>query len=291
MSSDPVSPTIRSRRFAHELRRLREQAGLTGDEAADRLGWSSSKISRIETNRIGLKRADLIRLLDLYEVSPGHRDELQALASEPTGIGLLRVRSSSLTAELSSYIGEEAAASSVWNWEPQIVPGLLQTEGYARAILEGFKTVMPTTREEVERRVNVRLARKRLLTRTPPLQFSAVIDESVLHRRIGSHSVMKEQLEYLTEASSIPHVKLRILAFDGEHPVGTGSFSLIQFPQAHRVAQNDLVEVEQLARNYDTDQETETLQYQRAFARLEELALGQEESRELISRLAQEIWS
>ena len=133
---------------------------------------------------------------------------------------------------------------------------------------------MPTTREEVERRVNVRLARQRLLERTPPLQFSAVIDESVLHRRIGSRSVMKEQLEHLIDASSIPHVQLRILAFDGEHPVGTGSFSLMQFPQAHEVPLNDLVKVEQLTRNYDTDQETETLQYQLAFRRLEELALG-----------------
>jgi transcriptional regulator with XRE-family HTH domain len=291
MPFDRASQTIRRRRLAAELRRLREQAGLTGDEAADRLGWSGSKISRIETYRIGVKPADLTRLLNLYEVSPGHHDELQALASEPAGIGLLRVQSSTLTAELSSYIDEEAEARSVWNWEPQIVPGLLQTEGYARAILESWKTVMPTTREEVERRVNARLARQRLLARTPPLQFSAVIDESVLHRRIGSHSVMKEQLEHLIEASSIPHVTLQILAFDSEHPVGTGSFSFMQFPQAHEVALNDLVKVEQLTRNYDTDQETETLQYQRAFRRLEELALGQEESLELVSRLAQELWS
>ena len=150
---------------------------------------------------------------------------------------------------------------------------------------------MPTTREEVERRVNVRLARQRLLERTPPLQFSAVIDESVLHRRIGSRSVMKEQLEHLIDAASIPHVQLRILAFDGEHPVGTGSFSLMQFPQAHEVPLNDLVKVEQLTRNDDTDQETETLQYQLAFRRLEELALGREETLELISRLAREIWA
>ncbi len=291
MPSDRTSQTIRRRRLAAELRRLRERARLTGDEAAERLGWSGSKISRIETYRIGVKPADLTRLLNLYEVSPGHRAELQALASEPAATGLLRVRSSTLTAELSSYIDEEAEARSVWNWEPQIVPGLLQTAAYARAILESWKSVMPTTREEVERRVNVRLARQRLLERTPPLQFSAVIDESVLHRRIGSRSVMKEQLEHLIGAASIPHVQLRILAFDGEHPVGTGSFSLMQFPQAHEVPLNDLVKVEQLTRNYDTDQETETLQYQLAFRRLEELALGREESLELISRLAREIWA
>jgi transcriptional regulator with XRE-family HTH domain len=291
MPADRASQTVRRRRLAAELRRLREQAGLTGDEAADRLGWSGSKISRIETYRTGVKPADLARLLSLYEVSLSHRDELHALASEPAGVGLLRVRPSTLTAELSSYIDEEAEAQSVRNWEPQIVPGLLQTEGYARAILESWKSVMPTTREEVERRVNARLARRSLLARTPPLQFSAVIDESVLHRRIGSRSVMKEQLEHLIEASSIPHVQLRILPFDAEHPVGTGSFSLMQFPQAHEVSLNDLVKVEQLTRNYDTDQERETLQYQLAFRRLEELALGQDESLELIGRLALEIWS
>jgi transcriptional regulator with XRE-family HTH domain len=283
--------SVRRRRLASELRRLRERAGLTGDQVADRLGWSGSKISRIELNRIGVKPADLAKMLDLYGVSAAHREELQALANEPAAVGLLNVQASGLTAELSSYIDEEAEAQSIWNWEPQIVPGLLQTEDYARAIIEGWKSIIPTTREEVERRVNVRLARQGLLDRLPPLHFSAVMDESVLHRRIGSRSVMREQLDHLVQASAIPSVRLRVLALDGEHPVGTGSFSFMQFPQAHEVPLNDLVKIEQLTRSYGTDEESETLQYQLAFRRLEELALGVEESLELIVRLAREIWS
>ena len=291
MPSDPANQTIRRRRLAAELRRLRERADLTGDQAAELLGWSGSKISRIETHRIGVKPADLTKLLDLYGVSPAHRTGLQALAREPAGIGLLNVQSSGLTAEVSSYIDEEADAQSVWNWEPQLVPGLLQTERYARAIIEGWKTIVPTTREEVERRVLARLARQRLLDRTPPFEFSAVMDESVLHRRIGDPGVMREQLLRLLDVSGRPNVQIRILPFDGEHPVGTGSFSFMQFTQAHEVLLNDLVKVEQLTRNYDTEQEAETLQYQLAFRRLRELALGQDESLELISRLAREIWS
>lgn len=134
---DPSGQSVRRRRLAAELRRLRERAGLTGDQVAERLGWSGSKISRIELNRIGVKLADLRKLLDLYDVSPGHREDLQALARESVGTAALEVQPSALTAELSTLIDEETEAKSVWTWEPQLVPGLLQTESYARAVIAG----------------------------------------------------------------------------------------------------------------------------------------------------------
>lgn len=283
--------SVRRRRLAAELRRLRERTGLTGDQVAERLGWSGSKISRIELNRIGVKLADLRRLLDLYGVSAAHRDELQALATESLGTGSLEVLPSTLTAELSSYMDEETEAKSVWNWEPLIVPGLLQTERYARAIIDGWTSIMPTTREEVERRVGARIARQRLLTRDPPLELSAVVDESVLYRKIGGPSVMREQMEHLIEASHLPNVRLQILALGGEHPLGTGSFSYMQFTQRHEIPLNDIVNVEQLARNYDVEQEADTLQYQLAFRRLSALALPPTESRHMIAEAARETWS
>jgi transcriptional regulator with XRE-family HTH domain len=283
--------SVRRRRLAAELRRLRERTGLTGDQVADRLGWSGSKISRIELNRIGVKLADLKKLLDLYGVSPAHRDELQALATESLGTGILEVPPSALTAELSSYINEETEAKSVWNWEPQIVPGLLQTGRYARAIIEGWTSVMPTPHQEVERRVEARLARQRLLTRDPPLELSAVVDESVLHRKIGDSSIMREQLEHLIEASRLPNVRLQVLAFGGEHPVGTGSFSYMQFTYRHEIPLNDIVNVEQLTRNYDVEQQVDILQYQLAFRRLSALALLPAESREVIAEIARQTWS
>jgi transcriptional regulator with XRE-family HTH domain len=291
MPSDRASQTIRRRRLAAELRRLREHAGLTGDDAAERLGWSGSKISRIETHRIGVKQADLRKLLDLYGVSPAHRKDLEALASERVGTGLLDVQPSSLTAELSILIDEETEAKSVWTWEPQLVPGLLQTEGYARAVIAGWTAIMPTPREEVERRVEARLARQRLLTREPPLELLTVIDESVLRRKIGSDSVMREQLEHLVTVSRMPSVRLQILTLGGEHPIGTGSFNYMQFTQRHDIPLNDIVNVEQLARNYQIDHESETLQYQLAFRRLAELALSPDESRSVILQAIGEAWT
>jgi transcriptional regulator with XRE-family HTH domain len=280
--------SVRRRRLAAELRRLRERTGLTGDQVADRLGWSGSKISRIELNRIGVKLADLRKLLDVYGVSAAHRDELEALASETLRSGVLEAPSSALTAEISSYIDEETEAKSVWNWEPQIVPGLLQTRRYARAIIEGWASIMPTTREEIERRVEARLARRRLLTRDPPLDLSVVLDESVLRRKVGDRSVMREQLDHLIEDSQLPNVRLQVLALGGEHPIGTGSFSYMQFTQRHEIPLNDIVNVEQLTRNYDVQQESDTLQYQLAFRRLSALALTPEESRYVIAEAAQE---
>jgi transcriptional regulator with XRE-family HTH domain len=283
--------SVRRRRLAAELRRLRERTGLTGDQVAERLDWSGSKISRIELNRIGVKLADLRKLLDLYGVSAAHRDELQALATETLRSGVLEVPSSALTAEISSYINEETEAKSVWNWEPQIVPGLLQTRRYARAIIEGWASIMPTTREEIDRRVEARLARRRLLTRDPPLDLSAVVDESVLRRKIGDRSVMREQLDHLVEASQLTNVRLQVLALDGDHPIGTGSFSYMQFTQRHEIPLNDIVNVEQLTRNYDVQHESDTLQYQLAFRRLSALALPPVESRRVIAEAAQKTWS
>ncbi len=288
---DPGGQSVRRRRLAAELRRLRERAGLTGDEVAERLGWSGSKISRIELNRIGVKLADIRKLLDVYGVSPEHREDLQALANEPVGTGLLEVQPSALTAELSTLIDEETEAKSVWTWEPQLVPGLLQTESYARAVIAGWTAIMPTPREEVERRVEARLARQRLLTRDPPLELLTVIDESVLHRNIGGSSVMRDQLEHMVAVSRRPNVRLQILALGGDHPIGTGSFNYMQFTQQHDIPLNDIVNVEQLARNYHIYQESETLQYQVAFRRLTALALSPDESRAVIVRAIQDSWA
>src|SRR6266498_3022495 len=124
---DYGSPTVRRRRLAAELRRLRERAGLTGDEVADRLGWSASKISRIELHRIGIKQADLLRLLDLYRVADVHRGSLVALADEARRTGRLEAVAASLPGKYAAFLYAEAEAKSVWTWDPQIVPGLLQT--------------------------------------------------------------------------------------------------------------------------------------------------------------------
>ena len=205
-------------------------------------------------------------------------------------LAFLNVHALSLTAELSRLIDEETEAKSVWTWEPQLVPGLLQTESYARGVITGWTAIMPIPREEVERRVEARLARQRRLSRDPPLELLTVIDESVLYRKIGSGSVMHEQLEHLVTAGSLPSVRLQILALGGDHPIGTGSFNYMQFTQRHDIPLNDIVNVEQLARNYQIVEEWETLQYQVAFRRLTELALSPDDSHALLLRVIGEHW-
>ncbi len=138
--------SVGGRRLAAELRRLREHAGLTGEEASERLGWSGSKLSRIELHRIGVKQADLRKLLALYGVDEGYRDELLALASESRQKGLPQ-KAAARFPQVATYVYAEAEAESVWNWEPQVVPGLLQTPEYARAIAELWPRMFPGPRD------------------------------------------------------------------------------------------------------------------------------------------------
>ena len=286
------SQTIRRRRLAAELRRLRERAGLTGDEAAEHLGWSASKISRIETHRIGVKSADLGRLLDLYHVDAGHRAAMEALASESARRGRLESMAAAFPPDLAMYLSAEAEASALRIWDPQIIPGLLQTNSYARAVLSGYQSMFKLPPGDAEPRIDFRRIRQeQLLGRDPPLVLSAVIDESALHRKFGDNAVMHEQLERLNEFSLLPNVTLRILPLDGMHPIGTGAFSYLQFPQVHDVPLNDMVEVEHLTRSYYLEDEEHTFKYQVTFEALEEIALDEDQSRAMISTAAQQRWA
>jgi transcriptional regulator with XRE-family HTH domain len=288
--ADHSSPTLRARRLATELRRLRHGRGLTGEMVAARLGWSESKVSRIELGRTGVKEADVSRLLDLYKVSPARRSELLALAREAVR-GSREALSLNLTAELSDYLAAEAEARLLLSWQPQIVPGLLQTGDYARAVIRGVQEILGLPPGDIERRVEARLARQRLFDRDPPLELSVVMDESVLHRRFGTPETMREQLEYLAERSRSPSVRVCVLPLDGDHPIGTGSFMYLQFPQVHMVPLPDTVYVEQLVTNYRIESEDDTYKYRLTFDRLSARALPPAPSRELILRAARQFWA
>ncbi len=255
MPSDRASQTIRRRRLAAELRRLREHAGLTGDEAAERLGWSGSKISRIETHRIGVKQADISKLLDLYGVDTQHREEVQALARESGERGWLESVGTGLPAEYAAYLYAEAEAQTLWNWDPLVIPGLLQTEGYARAVMQGWQSMFALPPGDAERRAEIRHVRQQALTREKPLEVVVVIDESVLHRRFGDNHVMRQQLDQLAEFSELPSVEVRVLSLTAENPMATGAFSYMQFAPVHDVPLADLVVVEQLTGSYYLEEE------------------------------------
>jgi transcriptional regulator with XRE-family HTH domain len=286
MPSDRASQTIRRRRLAAELRRLREHAGLTGDEAAERLGWSGSKISRIETHRIGVKRSDLTKLLDLYGVAAPHRDELQALAKESDARGWLDALGS-LPTEYAAYIYAEAEAQTTWNWEPQVVPGLLQTAGYALAVMQGWQSIFALPPGDAERRAEIRHVRQQVLTRDKPLEVKAVIDESVLYRRFGGREVMQEQLDQLGRFAELPNVELRILSLNAENPMAAGPFSYMKFASVHDVPLADLVIVEHLTGSYYLEEEEDTHKYRVTFEYLIANSLDPSESWDRIRTAAQ----
>jgi transcriptional regulator with XRE-family HTH domain len=283
------SPTVRRRRLAAELRRLRERAGFVGEEVARLLGWSTSKISRIERGQTGVKSEDLQLLLDLYSVEQPHREELLALARESRRTDW--IETASFPAGYAEYLYAEAEATTLWNWEPQLVPGLLQTEPYAREVMLGWHTMFALPPTDIDVRVDVRMKRQQTLSSDRPLELSVVIDESVIHRRFGSNAVMRQQLERLAESSDLPNVEIRALPLNGNHPIGTGSFAYMQFAQVHDVPLHDIVAVEQLASNYYVEDTPDTHKYRVAFERLKESSLSLAESRDLIIKVARDIWS
>lgn len=288
---DRGSPSVRGRRLAGELRRLRERTGLTGEQVAERLGWSGSKISRIELHHSGVKQADLRKLLDLYGIDETRREELFALARESSEKSWLEKATASFSPEYAAYLHAEAEAESVWNWEPQIVPGLLQTEEYARAMMRGWQSMFALPPSDVERRVQARVVRQQLLTRDPPLSLSVVIDESVLHRRFGDKTTMSQQLGRLIEASELPNVELRVLRLDGNHPATTGTFYYLKFAQVHEVPLPDLAVIEHLMGNYYLEDDEDTHKFLITFEALLARSLDMEKSRELIAKTANEVWS
>lgn len=282
----------RRRRLAAELRRLRERSGLTGDDVASRLRWrSTSKLSRIEHGQTGLKEADLEGLLNLYEVTNDHRAELIALAEESRGSGSAKAVGPRLP-EVHVALGTaEADAESVWIWEPQIFPGLFQVEEYTHALLEAWVTRFSLPHGEVDRRVEAFRMRQEVLNRDPPLQIAAVIDESVLHRRVGKPRVMHRQLMHLATVSELPHVEIRVLPLSAEHLVATGAFNYLRFRPIHDIPFDDMVAVEKLTEMEYVETEEDSNQYRVAFESLLSSALSTGETRELLTTAAIRLWT
>lgn len=287
---EPASPTVRRRRLAAELRRLRERAGLTGDDVAKRVKWSASKVSRIETAQTAPRDSDIKKLLALYGIEGRSAEELLALAEEAARKGWWETYSQTLPPDYSALIGMEAEAQSALSWAAQIIPGLFQTADYALEVTNGYlERIDPEPPSETRRRVEARLARQQVLTRDNPLRLSAVLDESVLHRRFGNRDVMNSQIKKLLEWSERDNISLRILPLDGRHPIGTGAFVLLQFGDVHHVTHQDVVYIENLTGGRYVEEEEEVYRYQRSFDRLSELALDKAKSREMLM-IARDKW-
>ena len=278
--SEPASPAVRRRRLAAELRRLRECADLTGDYVAGRMGWSASKVSRIENAHNAPRPTEIKKLLALYGIEGRYADELMELAQEAKRKGWWKAYSDALPDLHTAYIGLEAEATAASHWSPEVVPGLLQAEDYAREVLRTANGAAPP--REIERMVEARMVRQRLLQRDPPFELTAVIDESVLMRLIGSDAIMLQQISRLLEASEYhyPHLSLRILPLNGMHPVVAGAFTLLQFGAVHEVGYHDIAYVEHFTNAVYIEAERDTFQFQIGFKKLSEAALDEDASRD-----------
>lgn len=226
--SSGASPTVRRRRLATELRRLREANGMTADLAARQVGISKSSLSRIENALVSVLPPVVRSLLDLYGVSEDDIDALVQVARDARKRGWWQAYDDVLPDWFSVYVGLEAEAAEIRGFEPQLVPGLLQTPEYARAVIRAEHPDAPDA--EVERRVELRI-RRQSVDPAPRLWF--VLDEAVLHRPVGGREVMSAQLARLLKAAKTPGTTVQILPFDlGEHASMGSAFSVLTFRHA-----------------------------------------------------------
>ncbi|GAA2413838.1 helix-turn-helix transcriptional regulator [Streptomyces glaucosporus] len=266
-----------------QLRRLREARGVTREEAGYSIRASESKISRMELGRVSFKARDVEDLLTLYGVtSEAEREPLLNLARESSVAGWWHSYSDVLPNWFQTYVGLEGAASHIGVYEVQFVSGLLQTEDYARAVVtSGHRTGL--SREEVDRRVALRLERQKLLLSGEPPQYRCVLDEAALRRPYGGRKVMDAQLEHLLELSELPHVRLQVMPFGtGGHPAESGTFTLLRFPESEI---SDIVYLEHLTGALYVDKPDEVAQYESVLDRLLENSLPQEGTRDLLHRI------
>lgn len=211
-----------------ELRRLREQAGVTIDQVATQLECSASKISRIETGQTGVTPRDVRDILTVYGLTAETIDDLVEIAREAREKGWWQLYGDVLT---SAYVGLEAAADRICGYEAQVIPGLLQTEDYMRAMLRAARPDI--AEREIDRRVRVRCGRQSLLTQDEPIDFRVVLDEAVLRRPVGGAAVMCGQFRQLIEMAERPNVTLQILPFSaGAHPGMDGTFAMLMYEES-----------------------------------------------------------
>lgn len=272
------SPTVRRRELGARLRALRTEHGFTVEDVAERMEVSPAKISRIETAARGVSLADVRFLCDLYRVSTDERSRLLTLTRES------RRRSwwqqYGLPESLSTYIGLEDAAASIQQYETSIVPPLLQTEDYARALVSGVGFDAPP--ERVDQLVGVRLARQQLLSAESAPTLWAVIDEASLHRLVGGPDVMRAQLDALADRSRAHNVTLQVIPYHaGAHPGVNSSFIILHLEEV-----KDVVYVEGLIGNFYLQNPDDVARYRRTFDELRAVAAGPQESRKLIQAVA-----
>lgn len=275
-------PTVLRILVGSQLRRLREHAGMTREQAADVIRGSEAKMSRLETGRTGFKQRDIVDLLTLYRVTDdAEREAVLGLARQANEPGWWQPYSDSMPGWLELYVGLEQAASVIRCYETQYVPGLLQTEGYAKSVIQ----LGPIEQiDAVKQRVGLRMQRQQLIDDASSPDLWVVLDEAVLHQTMGDAAVMRDQIDHLLEVTRRPRVTVQILPFDrsGQVATGGGPFSLLRFSEPDLP---DIVYLEQLTSALYLDRREDVETYLEVIDRLGATALTPNASRERLAAI------
>jgi transcriptional regulator with XRE-family HTH domain len=288
MAGDNPSPVVQRRRLRTELRKARQDAGQTQEQVADAMDWSLSKMIRIEAGTVGISTTDLKALLDHYELDdPDLRSQLVVLARAARERSWWSVYRDVAPPGLLQLIGYEAASYIIRNFETLLIPGLLQTEDYARAVIPSLEG--GTTAERLDTLVEIRMRRQEQVDRDdPPLMFF-ILDEAAVRRLVGSRDIMRRQIHYLSEMAAKPNVTIEIVPFTtGTHPGLRGPFVIIEFPEP---GDEDVLFLEargDLIRG-GISEEGEVSAHREVFEELRRLSLGPDGSITYLSKLADEM--
>jgi transcriptional regulator with XRE-family HTH domain len=287
MAGDGASPLVLRRRLRAELRAARLKKGLTQDQVAKAMEWSLSKMNRIEKAKTGISANDLRALLPEYDITDKEQtEELLALARAARQPGWWSQYSEVAPSGLLELIDYESAASAVSQFETMFVPGILQVEDYASAILQAFYDEKPTA-ERVAALVELRTKRRDLLSSKDAPEFSFVLDESVIHRQVGSPAITRRQFRHLVTVAKLSNVKIQIVPFTvGLHPGMTYPFEVVQFEDT---PDENIVFIEGPSGDVIIDDAEEVRDYLGSFERIMALSLGPSESIDLLDRASREM--
>jgi transcriptional regulator with XRE-family HTH domain len=280
------SPTVRRRRLATELHRLRQASKLTIEQVAETLEWSPGKVSKIENARVSVLPRDARKLLDVYGVTEGEeRELLLTLARESRERGWWQQYGEAIPEWFATYVGLEVEATTISAYQAEIVPGLLQTERYAAGLHRA--ELMNATEEEIQRHVAVRMERQTRLSQPDAPQFWVVLNEAVIRRVVGERAVMHEQLLKLAEAASAPNITLQVLPFGaGAHASMDSAFSIVSFDPP---TDGEIVYLEHPTCSLYLEKPEEVARYRLIYEHLRAASLSFDDSRRLIVRSAEDL--
>lgn len=284
MPAASIGSTVPRRRLGRELAKLRNITGMSQRKVAHELEWSEPKIWRIEHGLTSLRSLDVKNMCELYGADKKLTEALMALAKETKSRGWWHAYGDVVPAWFEVYVGLEAAASRLSSYHAELVPGMLQTEAYAAAVL---RTAHEPDDEDIQRQLKVRMDRQALIIREGQPTLDVVLGEAVLRRPVGGRDVMAAQLEHLVTLSSQRNMSIRVLPFEsGVHGAMLGSFTILDFDDQY--GEPDTVYVEGMTGGLYLDKPEEVKPFRFQYERLQEQSLSEDRTRDLMSSCAKE---